>query len=92
MIALNLDNFFFDESEIDELLKDLDDDILLFDLPEGSRFDGVFSDPEKKWHDMLAAQLDVHLRVSQISSEDIDKENKKIERHPVGYRMSYRNK
>ena len=43
MITLNLDNFFFDESEIDELLKDLDDDILLFDLPEGSRFDGVFS-------------------------------------------------
>ena len=33
MITLNLDNFFFDESEIDELLKDLDDDILLFDLP-----------------------------------------------------------
>ena len=26
MITLNLDNFFFDESEIDELLKDLDDD------------------------------------------------------------------
>ena len=49
MIALNLDNFFFDESEIDELLKDLDDDILLFDLPEGSRFDGVFS----KVHDIL---------------------------------------
>ena len=49
MITLNLDNFFFDESEIDELLKDLDDDILLFDLPEGSRFDGVFS----KVHDIL---------------------------------------
>lgn len=40
---------------------------------------------------MIAAQLDVNLRISNISSEDIEKENRKIERRPIGYRMSYRN-
>lgn len=65
---------------------------LLLDIRNISRADGDFSDSEKKWHDMLAAQLDVHLRISDISPEDIHKENEKIERRPIGYKMSHNKK
>ena len=49
MITINIDLFFWNEEIVDEVLTDLDDDILLFDLAEGSRFDGAFP----KVHDKL---------------------------------------
>ena len=67
-----------------------DREIFLLDIRNISRSDDDFSETEKKWHDMIAAQLDVNLRISNTSSEVIAKENKKIERRPIGYRMSYR--
>lgn len=67
-----------------------DREIFLLDIRNIARADSDFSKAEKKWHDMIAAQLDINLRISNISSENIYKENRKIERRPIGYRMSYR--
>ena len=51
---------------------------LLLDIREISRIDGVFSEKEKKWHDLLAHHLDVNLRISSCSKEEIRLGRQKI--------------
>jgi len=58
---------------------------LLLDIRSISRLDGVFSEKEKKWHDLLAHHLNTNLRVSSCSTKDLENGLKKIERRKIGF-------
>ncbi len=58
---------------------------LLLDIRSISRLDGVFSEKEKKWHDLLAHHLNTNLRVSSCSTQDLENGLKKIERRKIGF-------
>ena len=42
------------------------------DIRNIARSDGNFIDQQKKWHDMLANILELNIRISQSSLDDID--------------------
>tara|TARA_B100001250_G_C19725656_1_gene755930 strand:+ start:824 stop:1300 length:477 start_codon:yes stop_codon:yes gene_type:complete len=58
---------------------------LLLDIRSVSRIDGVFSEKEKKWHDLLAHHLSTNIRVSSCSTQDLETGLKKIERRKIGF-------
>ena len=61
---------------------------LLLDIRSISRIDGSFSEKEKKWHDLLARHLNINLRVSSCSNNDLEISVKKIGRKKIGFRGS----
>lgn len=58
----------------------------LMDIRNIARSDGNFLDQQKKWHDMLANILELNIRISQASSDDISGAVKKVERKKIGFR------
>ena len=58
----------------------------LMDIRNIARSDGNFLDQQKKWHDMLANILELNIRISQASSDDISGAVKKVERRKIGFR------
>ena len=48
--------------------------------------DNDFSEKEKKWHDLLAHHLNIYLRVSSCSTEDLKSDIKKVKRTKIGFR------
>ena len=58
----------------------------LMDIRNIARSDGNFLDQQKKWHDMLANILELNIRISQASSDDIIGAVKKVERKKIGFR------
>ena len=58
----------------------------LMDIRNIARSDGNFLDLQKKWHDMLANILELNIRISQASSDDIIGAVKKVERKKIGFR------
>ena len=59
---------------------------LLMDIRNIARSDGQFLDQQKKWHDMLANILELEIRISKASHDDIDGAVKKVERRKIGFR------
>ena len=59
---------------------------LLLDIRNISRIDNVFSDNEKKWHDLLAHHLNVSLRISSCSVKDIENSAEEVKRTKIGFR------
>ena len=65
-------------------------EILLLDLRNISRMDGVFHETERVWHDIIAQQLKIHIRISESSTNQLQTEMRSIEkREPMGFRMSW---
>lgn len=58
----------------------------LMDIRNIARSDGNFIDQQKKWHDMLANILELNIRISQSSLEDINGAVKKVEKRKIGFR------
>ena len=58
----------------------------LMDIRNIARSDGNFLDQQKQWHDMLANILELDIRISQASSDDISGAVKKVERRKIGFR------
>ena len=58
---------------------------LLLDIRAISRIDGVFSEKEKKWHDLIAHNLKINLRVSSCSKNDIEDGAKRLKRKKIGF-------
>tara|TARA_B100001250_G_C19433530_1_gene628558 strand:+ start:224 stop:694 length:471 start_codon:yes stop_codon:yes gene_type:complete len=58
----------------------------LMDIRNIARSDGNFLDQQKKWHDMLANILELNIRISQASHEDINGAVKKVEKRKIGFR------
>ena len=58
----------------------------LMDIRNIARSDGNFLDQQKQWHDMLANILELNIRISQASSDDISGAVKKVERRKIGFR------
>ena len=58
----------------------------LMDIRNIARSDGNFLDQQKKWHDMLANILELNIRISQASHEDINGADKKVEKRKIGFR------
>ena len=58
----------------------------LMDIRNIARSDGNFLDQQKKWHDMLANILELEIRISKASHDDIDGAVKKVERRKIGFR------
>lgn len=70
------------ESSFDSYKKEL----FLLDVRTISRIDENFSEKEKKWHDLLAHHLNINLRVSSCSTEDLKNDMKKVKRTKIGFR------
>ena len=65
-------------------------EIFLLDLRNISRIDGHFHEAEKKWHDLIAQQLQIPIRISNHTQNQIQREVSSIEkRKPIGFRMSW---
>jgi len=65
-------------------------ELFLLDLRNISRMDGVFHEAEKVWHDLIAQQLQVPIRISQSSTDQLQTEMRSIERRkPIGFKMSW---
>ncbi len=65
-------------------------EIFLLDLRNISRIDGHFHEAEKKWHDLIAQQLHVPIRISKNTQDQLQREVRNIEkRKPIGFRMSW---
>tara|TARA_B100000427_G_C15299375_1_gene503354 strand:- start:202 stop:666 length:465 start_codon:yes stop_codon:yes gene_type:complete len=58
----------------------------LMDIRNIARSDENFLDQQKQWHDMLANILELDIRISQASSDDISGAVKKVERRKIGFR------
>jgi len=58
----------------------------LMDIRNIARSDGNFLDQQKKWHDMLANILELNIRISNASHEDIHGAVKKVEKRKIGFR------
>ncbi len=59
---------------------------LLMDIRNIARSDGEFLDQQKKWHDMLANILELNIRISNSTNEDINVEVQKVEKRKIGFR------
>jgi hypothetical protein len=59
---------------------------LLLDIRTISRIDDFFSEKEKKWHDLLAYHLNINLRISSCSKQDIEIDIQKVARKKIGFR------
>lgn len=58
---------------------------ILLDIRAISRSNGIFSEKEKKWHDLLAHNLNMNLRVSVCSINDIENSAKGLKRKKIGF-------
>lgn len=62
----------------------------LLDIRTIARADGDFCDNEKVWHDMMAAQFGIGIRVSEKNINAIEAEQKKVKRNTgLGFKMSW---
>ena len=61
-------------------------EFFLMDIRHIARADGNFSDEEKQWHDMLAKALEMEIRISKDSHQDIQGSLKKVKRKKIGFR------
>lgn len=65
-------------------------ELLLLDIRTISRMDGVFHETEKVWHDLIAKQLKVDIRISESSTNQLQSEMNSIsKRRPIGFKMSW---
>ncbi|MEE2699794.1 MAG: hypothetical protein VYD71_00320 [Bacteroidota bacterium] len=63
---------------------------LLLDIRNISRIDGHFHEAEKKWHDLIAQQLNVPIRISENTQDQLQRDAHNIEkRKPMGFKMSW---
>jgi len=60
----------------------------LLDIRNISRADGNFCENEKKWHDMMASQLGVNIRVSELSSNEVKNKVNLTARRPIGFQLN----
>jgi len=79
---ISMVEFLNTQSNFDTLKKEY----FLMDIRNIARADGKFIDQQKKWHDMLANILGLHIRVSHSSSADINGAVKKVKKRKIGFR------
>ena len=60
----------------------------LMDIRNIARADGKFLEEQKKWHDILAKALNIEIRISPQSHQDIEDSLKKVKRKKIGFRRS----
>jgi len=58
----------------------------LMDIRNIARSDGDFSEQQKKWHDMMAKSLDIEIRISPQSFDQIENSLNKIKKKKIGFR------
>ena len=58
----------------------------LMDIRNIARSDGDFSDQQKKWHDMMAKSLEVEIRISPQSFDQIETSLKNVKKKKIGFR------
>jgi len=60
----------------------------LLDIRTISRSDGDFCEKERVWHDIMAEQLNISIRVSESSVNQISHQSQQIQRRPIGFTAS----
>ena len=60
----------------------------LLDIRTIARSDGEFCEKERVWHDIMADQLNINIRVSQSSLNQISHQSQQIQRRPIGFMAS----
>ena len=60
----------------------------LLDIRNISRADGDFCETEKKWHDIMASQLGVNIRISELSANEVKDRVDMTKRRPIGFQLN----
>ena len=60
----------------------------LMDIRNIARADNQFLEEQKKWHDMIAKSLDLEIRISPETHQDIEGSLNKVKRKKIGFRRS----
>ena len=58
----------------------------LMDIRNIARSEGNFLDQQKKWHDMMAKSLEVEIRISPQSFDQIETSLKNVKKKKIGFR------
>tara|TARA_B100001059_G_scaffold171704_1_gene171823 strand:- start:3521 stop:4003 length:483 start_codon:yes stop_codon:yes gene_type:complete len=62
----------------------------LLDIRNIARADGEFHETEKTWHDVVAKQLELPIRISKSSINEIESQSRNLnKREPLGFKMSW---
>jgi len=80
-------------SMIDYLKKEnifslIDKEHILLQIRQIARYDGSFSESEKKYHDLLAFHFGLNIRVSACTTNEIKEDAKKIDRRKIGFKIN----
>jgi len=59
----------------------------LLDIRNISRADDNFCETEKKWHDIIASQLGVNIRISDLSENEVKNKVDLTKRRPIGFQL-----
>jgi hypothetical protein len=60
----------------------------LMDIRNIARSDSDFSQQQKEWHDMMAKALDVEIRISPQSHEEIQNSLNQVKKKKIGFRRN----
>jgi len=80
-------------SMIDYLKKEnifslIDKEHILLQIRQIARYDGSFSELEKKYHDLLAFHFGLNIRVSACTTNEIKVSAKEVERRKIGFKIN----
>ncbi|RPG57704.1 MAG: hypothetical protein CBD51_006705 [Flavobacteriales bacterium TMED191] len=60
----------------------------LMDIRNIARSDNYFSQQQQEWHDMMAKALDVEIRISPQTHEEIENSLNKVKKKKIGFRRN----
>ena len=60
----------------------------LMDIRNIARSDNDFSHQQQEWHDMMAKALDVEIRISPQTHEEIENSLNKVKKKKIGFRRN----
>ena len=80
-------------SMIDYLKKEnifslIDKEHILLQIRQIARYDGSFSESEKKYHDLLAFHFGLNIRVSACTTNEIKESAKEVDRRKIGFKIN----
>ena len=80
-------------SMIDYLKKEnifslIDKEHILLQIRQIARYDGSFSELEKKYHDLLAFHFGLNIRVSACTTNEIKESAKEVDRRKIGFKIN----
>jgi len=86
--AINIMFSMIDYLNNEDVFSLIDKEHILLQIRQIARYDGSFSESEKKYHDLLAFHLGLNIRVSACTTNEIKESAKKVERKKIGFKVN----